>query len=163
MTIDDGDLIRNIDFSPALVKQFLNKYGKAIIMAAFESYDIPLYGTQSEWGAPQHRELLSDILQFDLELLKQVYDDAFSDEGEGYHTPYFGADGDIYEIEDDYDVQGMANSWWDVANSISLYEAIHSGFVSQQWLKAANDLNINLDDKKLVNKIEDMYGVFDEE
>ena len=154
MTIDDGNLIRNIDLSPAPVRQFFNKYGGPNIMAAFEDYDIPIYGAQSEWDVKDHQNLLGIILEFDRSELEEFVKTSISDDDIDYMQPYYGADGDILNIEEDYNARNMYEEWWEVVSDITLYQAIHAGFVSQQWLRAAKSLNIDLDNKNLIRSIE---------
>lgn len=145
---------------PPRVKEFFDKHKNTIIKAALDGLDVPIYGEASDFSPAEHTKVLERILSGNKGRLKAYAMNIAGRDDSDYYRYTYGADGDIFDIEERFGVDIYAD-WGDAAFDLNLWDAIHNGFVSRSWIDGAQQLGVDLDDRQLIEKINKGYEYID--
>jgi hypothetical protein len=140
---------------PTNMKSFIRRHGATIFLAMLNGKDTPIFGNGSDWDESAHRDFLEDIL--DGMSTENLYEKHIhGDDDIDYFRYSYGADGDAYDIEDEYKDPTLSGEFTELESN--LYINIKYGLVSMDWYKAAKKLGITKWDKKQLRKIDKAYS-----
>lgn len=123
---------------PKELKDLFSKINSVLTIAFYSSkYDIPFFGDRSDWAMEQHLDLLESIYKaaknpkFKLEgrkyknmIIDLVEGYSIYNDNEDYFHPQYGADGDFYQIEEEFKISKIDASY---GYELSLFDAIRWG------------------------------------
>ena len=148
---------------PPELASFVEKYGAVILRALFDGKDTPFFGDGSDWGVAEHKSFLEDYING--ATADELYEKHIgSDDDIDYFQYGYGADGDLYDIEDEYQPEslGITDAWYDLEGKFTLAEDIKYGLISKDWLEAANGLGILSWPPVKLNKLDKAYTAVQE-
>lgn len=137
--------IRDIAGMPSGMKSFIKTHGAVLMAALIEGKDIPFFGHGSDWPWSAHKDFLENILA-GMSAQDLCDKHIHGDDDIDYFQYSYGADGDSYDIEDEYNDKTLSDDFLELDSD--LYTDIKFGLVSMEWYIAAKKLGLTNWEKK---------------